>query len=314
MPRSFLSRTLASLVLSCALLAPSPATLAQVAPEDGLGGPTDLPGLVAFWDFQEPPGTDRLSVGRYAYALEEMNGPIRRASDGLFGPYSADLDWGQWLRAEREGVPGLDLHGQGQEVTVVAWVKRESDRVWQYIAGMWDEGDAAHQGRPSGTGEGAPGRQYGLFMSGAWQADHATYERARAEHQAMGYVSATGGATPGHPFAFDYATGATRIEKGRWYMLAYTFDGAALRVYVDGRLDANGNYNPFYYDGPIYDGGEDGADFTVALRRVPKWPSYPEGVPENAAGFDGRIGGLAVYDRALTGQEIEGLYQAAMTD
>lgn len=37
-------------------------------------------------------------------------------------------------------------------------------------------------------------------------------------------------------------------------MLAYTFDGQAIKVYVDGALDENGNYNPF-----LYDGGEDGA-------------------------------------------------------
>ena len=307
------SRMKTSSSIFCAVLALSacgPAALAQTASEPD-PAPTDVPGLLAFWDFQEPAGTPRLSKGRYAYALEEMNGPIRRADDGVFGPHSADLDWGQWLRAKREDAPGLDLHGSEQEVTVVAWVKRESDRVWQYIAGVWDEGDAAHQGEASGTGEGAPGRQYGLFMSGAWQTDHTTYERTRAEHQAMGYVSATGGATPGHPFAFDYATGATFLEQDRWYMLAYTFNGEALRVYVDGQLDANGNYNPFPYDGPIYEGG---ADFTVALRRVPKWPAYPEGVPENAAGFDGRLGGLAVYGRALTSEEVAGLYQATLAD
>lgn len=42
-------------------------------------------------------------------------------------------------------------------------------------------------------------------------------------------------------------------------MLAYTFDGQAIKVYVDGALDESGNYNPFLYDGSIYDGGEDGA-------------------------------------------------------
>ena len=96
-------------------------------------------------------------------------------------------------------------------------------------------------------------------MSGTSQSDHTTYERTPAENQAMGYVSPYGDATPDHPFAFDYATGKTQLKQNRWYMLAYTFDGQAIKVYVDGALDENGNYNPFLYDGSIYDGGEDGA-------------------------------------------------------
>lgn len=270
--------------------------------------PTDIPGIVTFWDFQEPAGTSRMSRGRYKYALQEMNGPIKHVEDGIFGRYCADVEWGQWFRIKRQDAPGLNLHGKDQHVSMVAWVKRESDKAWQYIAGVWDEGTK------DPVGKGAPGRQYAIFMSGKWQNDYTTYVRAPAEHQAMGYVSITGAETPGHPFAFDYATGRTQIQKDRWYMLAFTYDGKAIKVYVDGVLDKNGNYNPFMYDKGIYDGGENGADFTVALRRVPIFSTYPDGVPENdTLGFDGRIGGLAVYDRALSANEIKRLYTSTMT-
>jgi hypothetical protein len=274
--------------------------------------PTELPGLIAFWDFQEPAGQARMSVGRYRYALREMNGPIRRAEDGVFGPYSADLEWGQWFRAPRAEVPGLNLHGDPRPLSMVAWVQRESDRVWQYIAGVWNEGSPEFQGKSGGTGPGAPSRQYAIFVNGARQTDHTTYERIPALNQVHGYVSPFGGATPEHPFAFDYATGGTALETGRWYMIAYTFDGEVIRVYVDGRLDENRNYNPFHYHGPVFDGGENGTDFTVALRDHPQWPTYPEGLPENEEGFDGRIGGLAVYNRALTSQEIAALYRSSL--
>jgi hypothetical protein len=128
----------------------------------------------------------------------------------------------------------------------------------------------------------------------------------------MGYISPFGGATPEHPFAFDYATGGTFLEKDKWYMVAFTFDGEAIKVFVDGKLDENSNFNPFKYDGPIFDGGEDGSDFTVAQRQVPTWPTYPEGVPGNKVGFDGRIGGLAVFDRTLTADEIAKLYESTL--
>lgn len=279
---------------------------------ESVNDPTDIPNLLTFWDFQEPAGTDRISVGRYEYGLVEMNGTIERVEDGIFGLYSADFKWGQWFRIKRQNAQGLDLHGEGQQVSMVAWVKRESDRVWQFIAGMWNEGDERYKGQTQASGEGAPARQYAMFISGAWQSDYTTYERTRAEHQPMGYISPYGGATPEHPFAFDYATGGTRLEQDRWYMIAYTFDGEAIRVYVNGKLDENGNYNPFLYDGSIHDGGENGSDFTVAQRDHPKWPSYPKGTPNYNEGFDGRIGGLAVYDCALTQEEIKKLYKATM--
>ncbi len=280
--------------------------------EESLVSPEKIPGLLTFWDFQEPAGTSRVSKGRYKYALQEMNGPVKNVKDGVFGPYSADLEWGQWFRLKHKDAPGLDLHGQGRHLTMIAWVKRESDRVWQYIAGKWNEGDKKFLGKASGTGEGAPSRQYALFLSGTSQSDYTTYKRTPAEHQTMGYVSPFGGATPDHPFAFDYATGGTRLEQDKWYMIAFTFDGKAIKVYVNGELDENGNYNPFLYDGPIFNGGENGADFTVAQRDHPRWPTYPEGVPQYREGFDGRIGGLAVYDRALRPDEIRKLAKSTI--
>ena len=96
-------------------------------------------------------------------------------------------------------------------------------------------------------------------------------------------------------------------------MIAYSYDQQALRVYVNGELARNGNYNPFYWDKPIHDGGKDGADFTVAQRSVPSWPNYPEREkPSNKVGFGGVLGGLAVYRRALQENEIRALYRSTM--
>ena len=274
--------------------------------------PKDIDGIVAFWDFQEESGSDKVSKGGRNLRLTEMNGPIKRAEDGVFGPYSADIEWGQWLRIKREEAPALNIHGENQQVSMVAWIKRESDRVWQYVAGMWSEGDKRFKGQSYASGERAPTRQFAIFINGAWQNDYTTYERKRSRNQTLGYISPYGGATPDHPFAFDYATGGTVLEMNRWYMIAFTYDGEWIKVYVDGKLDTNGNYNPFKYDGPIFNGGENGADFTVAQRNHPKWTTYPEGVPEYEEGFDGKIGGLAVYNRALTADEILVLYNSSI--
>ena len=274
--------------------------------------PPDIPDLIAFWDFQRSRnGSDLTSQGPYHYTLEEMNGPINREDDGIFGPSGLEIERGQWLRIKRADCPALDIHGK-EEVTVVAWIKRRADNHWQYIAGMWDEGDKRFKGKVRGEGEGAPARQYALFLNGHKQADHESLTRTDADNQVHGYVSDSGGATPGKPFSFSYATGGTFIEKDIWYMIAYTYDQRALRVYVNGELDSNGNHNPFHWDEPIHDGGKDGADFTVAQRSVPSWPDYPEGTPGNIVGFGGVLGGLAVYKRALTAKELKKLYASTM--
>ncbi len=216
-----------------------------------------------------------------------MNGPIKRVGDGIFGPYSADLELGQWLRVKRADAPGLNPSGEAREISMVAWVKFESDRYWQFIAGNWSEGHAAFQGKASGTGKRYPARQYTLFAFDNSQNDYTTYVRTPVKHRAMGYLSPFGGASPDRPFAFDYASGAVQLQMQRC---------------------------PFKFKGPIFSGGPEGADFTVALRNHPKWPDYPEGKPEHEEGFDGRIGGLAVFDRALTADEIKALHEATKKD
>ncbi len=257
-----------------------------------------IPNLLCFWDFQpDVKGkTNLTSQGTYAYTLQEMNGPIALAKEGAFGPASLDIVRGQWLRIKREDCPALNIFGK-KEVSVVAWVKRRADVNWQYIAGVWDE---RHERR-----------QYALFTSGHKQTDYTTLTRTDAKHQPHGYVSDVGGPTPGRPWAFSYATGKTKLEKDKWCMIAFTYDHEQLKVYYDGKLDANGNYNPFVWDKPIFDGGDEGADFTVAQRDVHSWPDYPEGVPGNKVGFGGLLGGLGVFDRALTAEEIRGIYESA---
>jgi hypothetical protein len=276
------------------------------------GSPENISNLLCFWDFQEAEGSRRVSKGLHQYELEEMNGPIKNSNDGIFGQRSTEIEWGQWFRIKKEDAPALNFHGKDQKFTMVAWVKRRSDRGWQYIAGMWNEGDEKFMGKSKGVGNRAPSRQYAMFIGGYYQNDYTTYERSPAKNQAMGYLSPFGGATEGYHAAFDYATGGTEIEKDRWYMVAYSYDGEWIKVYVDGELDSNNNYNPFYYDGPIFDGGENGTDFTIAQRDHPNWPAYPMGVPNYKEGFDGIIGGLAIYGKALSDDEIKILYGSTM--
>ena len=258
-----------------------------------------IPNLICFWDFQKDAigKVNLTSKGTYAYTLREMNGPIAVAKDGIFGPASLEINRGQWLRIKREDCPALNIYGD-KEVSVVAWIKRRADVNWQYIAGVWDERNEK--------------RQYALFTSGHKQTDYTTLTRTDAKHQAHGYVSDVGGPTKDRPWAFSYATGRQKVEEDVWCMIAFTYDHEQLKVYFNGDLDANGNYNPFLWDKPIFDGGEQGGDFTVAQRDVHSWPDYPHGMPTNKVGFGGQLGGLGVFGRALRAEEIRLIYNSSI--
>jgi hypothetical protein len=247
-------------------------------------GFASLEGLVAFWDFREEAGQPRVSRGPHALALQERNGPIARVDAGFFGPFSARIRPGQWFIVARKDLGPLDVHGRDAQVSVVAWVRRESTASWQAIAGVWDETRKK--------------RQYCLFLNaprGTRADEMVRYPLANRIH---GHVSAIGGPTPGNPFCITYSSGATEIPLRDWRFLAMTYDGKASRVYVDGRLDALASYNPFPYPDGLFDGGPDGADFTVgAVHRGNEWGNF----------FGGQIGGLAVFRRALSEAEMRAL-------
>ena len=75
---------------------------------------------------------------------------------------------------------------------------------------------------------------------------------------------------------------------------------AQLRVSTDRALaDVRETFNPYAYPGGLFDGGLDGADFTVAaVHRSNTMGNW----------FTGVLGGLAVYDRALSDDEMWSLF------
>jgi hypothetical protein len=270
--------------------------------------PTDLAGLLCWWDFQEAPGAAALSKGRYAYALTEQLGPIERVAGGVFGlPKSIHLSPGQWLCAPRATCPGIDLRGH-QPLTLLAWIRQDSPRLWQFIAGMWDERDR---------------RQYGLFVNGSRQYDALTDCRTPAHNQVHGYLSDSGGKSPGKEACFSYATGQTSLHLEQWHCIACVWDGAQIAVYVDGQLDANASANPIPFTAPIFDfealgtpppphanprwSQLGGADFTIGQHGHVLWADYPAATGPQGEGFSGCIGSICLYDRALDTPEIQAL-------
>lgn len=255
--------------------------------------PDQISSLVCFWDCQEAAGNDRVARrGPHPYRLAEQNGAVERvaAAGAPWGPWAARLGTGARLAVPRADCPALNFCGSNAQVTIVAWIKRfpappGKETACQAVAGMWNEHAL---------------RQYCLFLN---LRIHDSAEQVGA------HVSGIGGATPGHKYCLDAAVGATAVPFDTWRCIAMTYDGTFARAFLDGHLDARGDRNPYRYPGGLFDGGPRGADFTVGA--VPR----PERVDEErrphgsvvANTFHGLLGGLAVYDRALSQNELRAL-------
>jgi hypothetical protein len=247
------------------------------------------PGFIALWDFKEKSGETRESLGKYKFPLKEMMGPVERHEEGPLSGYSAYFNGSNYLSLANEETGELNINGDGAGVTVIAWIKWEEPRIG-FVAGMWNE--YANGGK----------RQYGLFV-------HLPYYNGR--QQVCGHISLKGGPTPPFPYSIDYSASKQAVPRGEWVCIAFSYDGEFIRSYFNGvfegrepELIRNTKGFPGYPDGlvqsknPYYypDGmGNNGSDFTV-------------GAVELARGmgnfFTGNIGGVAVFNRALSNREI----------
>jgi hypothetical protein len=100
-------------------------------------------------------------------------------------------------------------------------------------------------------------------------------------------VSATGGGAA-QPY------GATTLSANTWYHVALVYNGTDIRLYLNGSLDSNGANNPLTYSSGIYNGT---GDFAIGSR----------GNVDDF--FDGQIDEVAVFNRALSADEIQEIYE-----
>lgn len=324
MRRSFACLTLLLSWLGTTL----PLTATQAA--EATGDPTvvqETPGLVAFWTFDEEAGQVRKSIALEGeYPLSEVNGPIARAEGGPYSGYSLQLNGKQYLQLDYEKTGKLNISGPDAQVSMFAVVRIIDLNQSRTIAGMWSEG----KGRDDDTGT----RQYAMLMN------MPTYGGPK---QLVPHISSEGGVTrradgSAFPWCADYAATKQQVPEEEWCTLAFTYDGQYIRAYINGTFEErelnpkkdrrddryftqegpegkDRGMNPYYHGRGIfaYDpakhaeskpGG--GADFTVGAR-------YAVGSFLREA-TKGKFGGLAVFDRALTDEEIAKLHKSANID
>ncbi len=253
--------------------------------------PETIRDCVAFWDFQENSNQPRISRGPQAVQLE-VHGVVEGVEGGVFGEFGARFNGQGHLSAPRGDTrnQALFIGGPGAQVSLLTWLKREKrpdDRCCEFVAGVWNEHAL---------------RQYALFLD----------LRIHDGFQQLGaHISRTGGQTPGFKYCMEAAMGQTPVALGEWICAAISYDGRVAKTYLNGVLDEREGRNPLFYEGPLFDGGPNGSDFTVGATPRPETVDADfkphGGVIANP--FYGVLGGLAVYNRALSAGEIADLSQ-----
>jgi hypothetical protein len=253
---------------------------------------TSTEGFIALWKFDELPGVTRRAIGKGRFPLSEKNGDIQRVSEGPVSGHSIKLDGSNYLSLKNSKTGQLNIHGINSEVTVLAWVKWTGEQTG-FVGGMWNEYQDGGK------------RQYGLFVS---------LPHYNGEDQVCGHISKTGKPTPPFPYSIDYSASKQKVPVNEWCCIAFTYDGRYIKSYLNGAFEAREpelihhtkgfegypegliqSKNPYLFPHGM---GNNGSDFTVGAVLL-----------KNGMGnfFKGLIGGLAVFNRCLSADEIEKL-------
>lgn len=238
--------------------------------------------LIALWDFDSPVHEGWKSINSSSHFLSFGDLPVDQVFDSELNRRVAVFKERGWLKVPRENLGELNIYGKNPELTVMALVKKESEKNWQAIAGVWDESRSK--------------RQYYMFLNASSKTHQDEMKRYPSQGRLHGHISAVGGKTPGEVAWISYGSSKDSIPEKIWVWISMTYDGKEIKVYVNGKLEKDPLTNPFKYAEGIYDGGTDGADFTVGANSVANKMTNQ---------FIGKMAFLAVFKKNLTSKEIQ---------
>lgn len=248
--------------------------------------------LIALWDFAEEAGCNRESVGMGNFQLKEYGANIDRVDDGPISGFSAHFKNNAYLSLPNNETFNLNVNGLNKEITVLAWIKWDVNTGIAFICGMWDEFSDGGK------------RQYGLFVN---------LPKYNGKNNVCGHISSTGKPTPPFPYSIDYSASKQTVLVGdsNWNLIGFTYDGYQIKSYCNGVFlkrevelinDTKGfpgydnglfaSKNPYIFP---FGMGNNGANFTVGSNLI--YSGYSNF-------FNGKIAGIAIFDRVLTENEI----------
>jgi hypothetical protein len=283
-------------------------------------------GLVAFWMFGEAAEEPRLSTGTpNPHPLRTVGPPVERIPGGPYSGYAARLSGENYLHIPYRETRDLNISGPEAEISMFVVVKvRDLDKS-RTIAGMWSEG--------KGSGDDSGTRQYAMLLN---------MPSYGGPDRLVPHISSEGGVTrrsdgTAFPWCADYAVSKDPVPTDTWCTLAFTYDSEYLAAFINGRLDPhdldpakhhrNDDYftkggpagrdrgiNPYYHGRGIFSYDTEkhakekpmgGSDFMIGVRYA-IGSLFAEGSASLLT-----LGGLAVFDRALSPDEILALHESA---
>lgn len=249
-------------------------------------------GFVALWKLNEKAGEERKAIGLGQFPLKEIVSKVERINEGPISGYSIFLDGTSCLSLSHSQTKQLNIYGDNAALTVFAWIKWTGEQTG-FIAGMWNEYQDGGK------------RQYGLFIS---------LPHYNGKDQVCGHISKSGKPTQPFPYSIDYSASRQKVPKNEWCCVAFTYDGKYIKSYLNGVFEARQlelinntigfegypsgliqTKNPYYFPDGI---GNNGSDFTIGAVLL-----------RSGMGnfFKGLIGGVAIYNRSLTEQEVRNI-------
>ena len=194
---------------------------------------SDIPGHkpAAYWNFGRAEAPWTQVNGNATLTQYNLSNPVRITTDN-HGITSAVFGRNR-VSTPRASVPALAaISGRNATVTVIAWIRLDAPlRGGSFIGGLWEEFDSS--------------RQYALFLDGTGGCP--------TRDGVVAHISAEGGPSPGQRYCESRACGATVLAPGVWHCIANTYDGVAIKAFVNGTLDSHGasdSNNPFRYPNP----------------------------------------------------------------
>jgi hypothetical protein len=238
--------------------------------------------LIAYWDFNAPVEGGWKSWNSKDYFLSFGDEEVGQVMDNDLNRKVAEFQERQWLTIPRDDLNDLNIYGEKATLTVIALVKKQSEKNWQAIAGVWDESRSK--------------RQYFMFLNASSKTHQEDMKRYPSQGRLHGHISALGGKSHGEVAWISYASSKDPVPSHIWVWIALTYNGEEIRVFVNGKLQKDPQMNPFDYPDGVFNGGNDGADFTVGANSVANRMTNQ---------FVGRMAFLGVFGEALTARDIQ---------
>jgi hypothetical protein len=167
----------------------------------------------SYWDFDgETPFTSKGGIQQHTLSPV---GNISLRDDGIVSGKSLYLDGKSYLFIPYKKTGTLNV--KTNQVTVLAWVKKDNNSKIGFVAGMWNEYQDGGK------------RQYGLFVS---------LPHYNGADQVCGHISKTGGPTPPFKYSIDYSASAQKVPFDEWVLVGFTYDGTYIRSYFNGEFKA----------------------------------------------------------------------------